>query len=115
MALHLDGCVCWCCQSVFQSLIRKPQGEILCVSHVGGVYISTVLKTACFSHQDIVLESQLTFLFVSFLKGCFHADFFFFLELEVIIPFHSNLNSFLIDVIINSLFFKVGVGRKITA
>ena len=40
---------------------------------------------------------------------------FFFLELEVIIPFHSNLNSFLIDVIINSLFFKVGVGRKITA
>ena len=48
-----------------------------------------------------------TFLFVSFLRGHFHADFI--LELKVIIPFNGNLRSLLIDVFINSLFFfKVG-------
>ena len=44
-----------------------------------------------------------TFLFVSFLRGHFHADFI--LELKVIIPFNGNLSSLLIDVLINSLFF----------
>lgn len=85
-------------------LTRHPQGGILCLS-CGVVFTFQLYRKPPVFFTKRLFWNLSHIPAVSFLSGHFHTMIIFFPELNVIILLHGNLNTPLIDVFINSLFF----------